>query len=102
MDDILLFNNGRRSETKALKQILDLFLKSMGMSVNMEKSSLILEGFNRMESRNIAEDFPFEDRKMAENFKYLGFFLKPHSYKKQDWYWLVEKIESRINHWSFK
>lgn len=55
-----------------------------------------------MEALNIAEDLPFEERKLEDNFKYLGFFLKPNSYKKQDWLWLVAKIESRITHWSFK
>lgn len=102
VDDILLFNNGRRSETKELKRILELFLKATGMLVNKEKSHLLLEGFNRMEAFNIAEDLPFEERKLEDSFKYLGFFLNPHSYKKQDWFWLVAKIESRIKHWSFK
>lgn len=61
LDEILFLNNGRRSEAKDLKKILELFLKATGMPLNKEKSSLILEGFSRMESRNIEEDLPFED-----------------------------------------
>jgi len=47
VDDILLFSNASRNETKALKLILDLFLKATGMCINKEKSSIIPEGFNR-------------------------------------------------------
>lgn len=39
---------------------------------------------------------------MDSTFKYLGFWLKQNAYKKEDWNWLIEKIESRISHWSFK
>jgi len=40
VDDILLFNNGRRSETKELKRILDLFRKATSMQVNKEKNPI--------------------------------------------------------------
>jgi len=59
VDDILLFSSGSRNETKALKSILEMFLKAMGMCINKEISSLILEGFTRMENTNIIEDLPF-------------------------------------------
>ena len=32
--------------------------------------------------------------------KYLGFHLKPNSYLKRDWMWLLAKIEKRIWGWS--
>lgn len=39
---------------------------------------------------------------MDSSFKYLGFWLKPNAYRKEDWSWLIAKIEAKINHWSFK
>eukprot|EP00253_Pinus_taeda_P030815 PITA_30815 len=39
---------------------------------------------------------------MDVSFKYLGFWLKPNAYRKEDWNWLIAKIESRIAHWSYK
>jgi hypothetical protein len=29
----------------------------------------------------------------------LGYYLKPDRYKVEDWRWLIEKFELRINHW---
>jgi hypothetical protein len=32
----------------------------------------------------------------------LGFPLKPHAYKKQDWKWLLKKLDKRLKVWSHK
>eukprot|EP00253_Pinus_taeda_P010579 PITA_10579 len=102
VDDILLFTNGSQNEIKELKSILDMFLKVTGLQINSRKSQIILEGFNRQEELMILSHLPFEACKMENSFKYLGFWLKPLAYRKQDWNWLVAKIEQRISHWSFK
>lgn len=102
VDDILLFLNGNLDEVKVLKEIIDLFLKATGLQINHRKSHFILEGFNRNEVSAISSIMPFETCSMDEPFKYLGFWLKPSSYRKQDWFWLVTKIEQRISHWSYK
>jgi hypothetical protein len=47
------------------------------------------------------EFFPFESRPFNEGLKYLGFQLKPNNYKKEDWSWLVSKLEKRLKSWSF-
>jgi len=77
-------------------------LKATGLQINSRKSQLILEGFNRQEEILISSHLPFEICNMEWSFKYLGFWLKPSSYRKQDWNWLVEKIEQKISHRSFK
>lgn len=64
--------------------------------------SLILEGFFRTGIRRITEALPFETNSMMDSFKYLGFHLKPDTYRKQDWFWLVEKIENWVKQWSYK
>eukprot|EP00253_Pinus_taeda_P019083 PITA_19083 len=102
VDDILLFTNGNLNEMKELKTILDLFMKATGMQINLRKSHFILEGFTRNECTQLTAIFPFDSFSMDAPFKYLGFWLKPNSYKKQDWNWLVAKIEAKIGHWSFK
>lgn len=102
VDDILLFSSGNINEIKEIKIILDLFLKATGLQINDRKSQLIFEGFSRQEEILIASYLPFGTCNMEQPFKYLGFWLKPSSYKKQDWNWLVAKIEQRISHWSFK
>jgi hypothetical protein len=44
--------------------------------------------------------YPCKD--LNSGFKYLGYLLKPGSYKSKDWQWLIDKFESRINHWCNK
>ena len=102
VDDILLFSNGSQSEIKEIKKILEIFMKATGMQVNYRKSQLILEGFNRQEKSQITSVLPFDVYKLEDPFKYLGFWLKPDKYRKQDWNWLLAKIEAKISHWSFK
>ena len=39
---------------------------------------------------------------MDVGFKYLGYYLKPNNYLKEDCYWLVKKVEKIIGHWCNK
>eukprot|EP00253_Pinus_taeda_P008065 PITA_08065 len=102
VDDILLFTSGNINEIKELKDILEIFLKATGLQINPRKSHLIMEAFSRQEENSISSSLPFEICNMDQLFKYLGYWLKPFAYRKQDWNWLVAKIEQRISHWSFK
>eukprot|EP00253_Pinus_taeda_P001568 PITA_01568 len=102
VDDILVFTNGSINELKELKNIFELFLKATGMQINPRKSQIIVEGLNRIEKEQFSFYFPFEMCNMVSPFKYLGFWLKPNDYRKEDWSWLIAKIEAKISHWSFK
>eukprot|EP00253_Pinus_taeda_P010845 PITA_10845 len=102
VDDILIFTNGNCSELKELKCIFDLFLKATGMQINSGKSQACIADFERRERNRMANLFPFPIQPVEAPFKYLGFWLKPAAYKKEDWNWLIAKIESRISHWSFR
>eukprot|EP00253_Pinus_taeda_P016010 PITA_16010 len=72
------------------------------MQINSRKSQIIQEGLSRPEREQFRSLFPFEISSMGAPFKYLGFWLKPNAYRKEDWAWLIAKIEARIKHWSFK
>jgi len=102
IDDILIFTNGESNEIKELKIILDLFLKATGMQINSRKSQLIVAGVVRQERAQLQSLFPFQPSTLEHPFKYLGFWLKLNAYKKEDWNWLIAKIETKISHWSFK
>eukprot|EP00253_Pinus_taeda_P007952 PITA_07952 len=102
VDDILIFSNGSLVELKELKSIFDLFMKATGMQINSRKSQIIQEWLSRPEREQLRSLFPFEISSMGAPFKYLGFWLKPNAYRKEDWAWLIAKIEARIKHWSFK
>eukprot|EP00253_Pinus_taeda_P029650 PITA_29650 len=102
VDDIFIFTNTEHIEIKELKSILDLFLKATGMQINHRKSQLIMTGLVVQERGRLHSVLPFQPSMLELPFKYLGFWLKPNDYKKEDWNWLIAKIESRISHWSFK
>eukprot|EP00253_Pinus_taeda_P011302 PITA_11302 len=102
VDDILIFSNGSHNELKELRDIFDLFMKATGMLINSGKSQVCVAGFNRRECTAMTNLFPFHTQSLDSSFKYLGFWLKPDAYKKEDWNWLIAKIEARISHWSFR
>eukprot|EP00253_Pinus_taeda_P023068 PITA_23068 len=102
VDDILIFTNGSFNELKELKCIFDLFLKATGMQINSRKSQVCVADFERRERTRMANLFPFLLQPLDSPFKYLGFWLKPAAYKKEDWNYLIAKIEAKISHWSFR
>eukprot|EP00253_Pinus_taeda_P006494 PITA_06494 len=102
VDDILIFTSIEQIEIKELKIILELFMKATGMQINYRKSQLIMTGIVAQERVRLQSFFPFQPSTLDLPFKYLGFWLKPNAYKKEDWNWLIAKIESRISHWSYK
>eukprot|EP00253_Pinus_taeda_P004658 PITA_04658 len=72
------------------------------MQINSGKSQACIADFESRERNRMANLFPFPIQPLEDPFKYLGFWLKPAVYKKEDWNWLIAKIESRISHWSFR
>eukprot|EP00253_Pinus_taeda_P031126 PITA_31126 len=102
IDDILIFSNGSYNELKEFKNIFDLFMKATGMQINSGKSQVCVAGYNRRECTRMSNLFPFQIQPLDSPFKYLGFWLKPDTYKKEDWNWLIAKLEARISHWSFR
>eukprot|EP00253_Pinus_taeda_P008007 PITA_08007 len=102
VDDILIFTNGSVPEMKEYKSIFDHFMKAKGMQINSRKSQVCVSSFNRRECSRISNLFPYQMQPLESPIKYLGFWLKPDSYKKADWNWLIAKLEARISHWSFR
>eukprot|EP00253_Pinus_taeda_P001986 PITA_01986 len=102
VDDILIFTNGSSNEIKDYKSIFDLFMKATGMQINTIKSQICVADLDRRERDRISNLFTFPLQPLDTPFKYLGFWLKLVAYKKEDWHWLIAKIEARINHWSFR
>ena len=75
MDDILLLSNGSTEDCRALKKILDLFLKATGLYINEKKSTLMTAGLTKEEVGRVEDILKFEVKYLQDNFKYLGFFL---------------------------
>jgi len=50
----------------------------------------------------LEEIFEIPIKKIDRGMKYLGFLLKPNYYKIPDWIWLLQKVEKKIGHWTFR
>ena len=64
------------------------------------KNLYVLLPLNRFKTykKDIAV-FPLQEVDFQGGFKYLGFFLKPSDYRKNDWKWMIEKTEKRTKLW---
>ena len=102
VDDVLIFCLGTKGDSRALQEILELFTKATGMEINSGKSSLTTHLLRPEEEAVITRFFPYNTSGLDEGLKYLGFSLKANLYRKQDWYWLVGKVEKRLMVWSHK
>jgi hypothetical protein len=102
VDDVIIFCNGSRRDAGKLHDILDLFSLATGMVINGGKSMIITQNMDEEEIEEYRNFFSFEIKGLDAGLKYLGFHLKPNSYKKVDWMWLLAKMEKRLNIWSFK
>lgn len=76
MDNVLICSGGSRREVEALKNILTLFSKATGMQINEGKSTLTTNLLSEEEGQALRLHFPFEEKKLNDGLKYLGFFTK--------------------------
>jgi hypothetical protein len=102
VDDILIFTSVSSSEAGTLKNILNLFSRAIGMIINEEKSTLTTNLLSYEERGLFRQLFPFSEKTLEEGLKYLGFVLKPNDYMKEDWIWLLKKLEKRLLSWSHR
>ena len=72
------------------------------MEIINGKSSLTTHILRLEEEAKLMRFFPFNTAGLDEGLKYLGFSLKANLYRKQDWFWLVGKVEKRLMVWSHK
>jgi hypothetical protein len=98
MDNVIIMSKAMISEWIEISNILSVFCRASGLRINVQKSTFLHTG---VQQENIDESnvlFNFDFKYLSEGFKYMGYFLKPYSYKVEDWRWLIEKFDCRINH----
>jgi hypothetical protein len=79
-----------------------LFGKATEMAFSPQKSIFLEDGWTTEGLSLLKEILPFDVKLVDAGFKYLGCFLKPNCYNKDDWYWLVRKFVKRIANWSLR
>lgn len=69
------------------------------MAISESKSYFMENRFDEDTFLEVKSLFPFEVKSIDDGLKYLGYFLKPNNFLKEDWIWLVEKVEKRSGKW---
>jgi len=67
----------------------------------MKKYCILTNDMSDYFLRRLEKIFPMNIEPMYAGFKYLGFHLKPNEYKKDDWTWLINKMEYRLTFWCY-
>jgi hypothetical protein len=96
VDDVLIMTSAFVQEWKVIDSILSSFCHASGLIINPHKSTLHISGVPQEELFQYKDIFPFKVVDLSVGFRYLSFYLKPTSYKIEDWRWLIMKFEKRI------
>lgn len=102
VDDVLIFLDGSVRDSATFHEILTLFEKATGMIVNQTKSTITLSHTTPQEARAAHMHFQYTPHNLSDGLKYLGFQIKPNSYRIVDWIWLVIKLEKRLKSWNHR
>jgi hypothetical protein len=79
-----------------LEELLNIFYKSTGMLINKRKSSLYTWRLFEKEKNTISQILSLQVEDLGFGLKYLGFMLKANDYQKNDWLWLLAKLERKL------
>lgn len=94
--------NASVQEWQEINRIIHLFCLVSGLKVNLSKSSVHFSGLEETKLHPLKQLLSYNFSDLKGGFKYLGYFLKHGVQKTKDWLWLVNKVEKKISHWSFR
>jgi len=100
MGDVLIFLNRGIQDFFVFYDSMQFFSTATGMESNRLKSRISFSYFTQQEIEITLHKFPFQCPFLEHGLKYLGFHIKPHSYKISNWTWLVAKVEKRLHNWN--
>lgn len=102
VDDVLIFLNGGISEFSVFSAIMQRFFLEIGLESIWLKSTISFPEFSPQEIWTALQKLPFQRLYLGDGLKYVGFCIKPHSYKIEDWIWIVAKMEKILHNWNHR
>lgn len=94
---VLLFSNGILREARKLKDIWFFWYNHRYRTKCKQIFYIHINGLEKLLKQNLIAILPFKVIYFNDRFKYLGYILNPNRYQKQNWGWLLETVEARIN-----
>jgi hypothetical protein len=102
VDDIIIMTKENINEWRVISNILQSFCNGHGLNDQQYKNYCSLRGINRLGFEPLKEILPYTFIELTTGFKYLGYYLKTGPSRKEDWIWLVTKMERKIGLWCNK
>jgi hypothetical protein len=99
VDDVIIMTSASLAEWTEIFNVLNSFCSVSGLKINYQKSIFLATGVRDAFLLELKSLFGFDFRDLVAGFNYLGYYIKPSSYKAKDWSWLFEKFERRIQLW---
>ena len=99
VDDILILTNDSVVEWREISRVLNHFCLASSLQVNSQKTTLYQYGVCQLVLDSLNYILPYNYQALSDGFRYLGYFLKIDRYRSEDWLWLIERYDQKINHW---
>ncbi|XP_062099754.1 uncharacterized protein LOC133805589 [Humulus lupulus] len=97
-DDLILFSKGTRQSLLVLKEVLDEFSNTTGLTISKDKSQVFFGGVQASERSIILSDFHLTEGDFP--FKYLGVPLRPTKWRAEDCGIIIKKINQILHSWA--
>jgi hypothetical protein len=102
VDDVLILTLADPDEWALIHSILNYFCTATGLEINLQKSIFLFSNIQASSLSDITALFGIKALELDKGFSYLGFLLKSSRYSCKDWHWLLDKFNSKIQHWCNK
>lgn len=96
-DDIMVFTDGTIRSIARVIENFDKFAEMSGLRINLEKTTLYLDGVTDSDRQAIAASFPISLASLP--ICYLGLPLLTKRMTQSDYFPLLEKIRQKISKW---
>lgn len=84
VDNILIFYDGTHRDVDKLSQGITLLKRAYVMIISEDKFTISWDNLDNQELRFLSNRFNFQIKNMDDDLNYLGFYLKPKYYRKND------------------
>jgi len=102
VDDVVIMTNTNLQEWWEIDKILKSFCLALGLSINASKSTFHQAGLTDQEMLPYKALFPYIFIELEQGFKYLGFYIKVGYQRKEEWSWLIKRVEKKISNWCYR
>jgi len=97
-DDVLLFTKAKKSQLRSIKDLFYRFIKALGLKINLSKSrAFYSSGIPNQKINNLTSISGIRSTTSLD--KYLGFPILKGRPKRSDFYFIIEKMQTRLALW---